>query len=115
MIKNINKYDIYDMTDAELDLYIAENEVDFHENKRGRAYKRVQRRNHIEKRTKLMNEITTLSIKDNKYIKQFAKMHCGCRRAKCKVCHYSKIFNKPTIKEIKFNDKMRDELLEIGA
>ena len=39
MIKNIDDIDILALEDAELDTYIAENEVDFNENMRGRAYK----------------------------------------------------------------------------
>lgn len=85
-------------------------------NKRGRAYKRVQRRNHIEKRKKMAKDIYYLPPNsDDTPNGHYAKMHCGCNRAKCKICHWSKIFNLPTVKEMKFKDKMREELAEIAS
>lgn len=114
MIKNIDNIDILALEDAELDTYIAENEVDFNENMRGRAYKRVQRRNHIEKRIKQMNSIRYMPVdNDIRYIKQFAKLHCGCRRARCGVCHYSKKYDLPTRETIMLDIKMKDQLKEI--
>lgn len=107
-------YDILDMTDEEIDNYIETNETDLHIDKRGRAYKRLQRRNKIEKRTKQMNNIRYMPVdNDIRYVKQFAKLHCGCRRVRCGVCHYNKKYKLPTKRDIMEKTIMKDQLKEL--
>ena len=112
--------DILTMTDEELDLYIANNETDFNGNLRGRAYKRVQRRNKINKRKQLAKDVFNVDVENDdirvtgiKTYGYYGKRHPGCQRARCKICHYSKIYKLPTLKEIKANEKMKSELADM--
>lgn len=101
--------DILTMTDAELDLYIAENETDFNGDLRGRAYKRVQRRNKIAKRLWLEQKV----LPKAKYKGMYAKNHDCCHRANCYICHSPKVYKKPTKAERQFNEKMKYELIDL--
>ena len=103
-----NSTDFLTMTDEEIDAYIALNETDFNGDLRGRAYKRMQRRNKIKERENLSKN------KISHHSKYFGKTHTGCNNAKCKICHYSKVFGYPTLKEVVFMDKERDELAELN-
>lgn len=102
-------------TDEELDMLV---EIDENLNApatRGRAYKRIQRRNHIEKRKKQSKDWYFLPPFDfdSRSTGSFAKQHLGCQKARCKICKYSKVYKLPTIKEIRYNEKMKYDMKEI--
>ena len=112
-----------DFTENEVNALVDEDEKMFNDqiNKRGRAYHRYQRRNHIKKRAKqaiktgwYLDFHTTENIsKVDKGI--MAKTHIGCNKKRCLLCNYSKIFGFDTLKEIRFKDKMKAELEDYYA
>ena len=111
-----------DFTETEVDALVkADEELVNNKNKRGRAYHRYQRRNHIKKRAKqaiktgwyLDFHATEEINKVDKGI--MGKTHIGCNKKRCLLCNYSKIFGFDTLKDIKFKDKMKAELEDYYA
>ena len=100
-------------TDEELDRLVEIDENLNAPTTRGRAYKRIQRRNHIEKRKKQSKYWYFLPPFDSRSTGSFAKQHLGCQKARCKICKYSKVYKLPTIKEIRANEKMKYDMKEI--
>lgn len=102
----------YNFSDEELDMMVAADESLNAPETRGKAYKRVQRRNHMYKRVKDAMDLHWYSKKTltKKEIGHMAKNHMGCKNARCIICHYGKIFNYPTIQEMKANDRMKYDM-----
>ena len=93
----------------------------FNENNRGRAYKRVQRRNKIHYRMKESKDVFNIDVEyidpnqnifrnGIKFYGGFGKLHPGCQHAKCKICHYGKVFKLPSVKEEKANEKFKYDM-----
>jgi hypothetical protein len=106
---------LMDFSEEEIDAMVERDDSYNMPEKRGRAYKRVQRRNKIEKRKKMSKELYFLPPFEESQTGQFAKRHLGCKKAHCLICHYSKILKLPTLKEMRDREKVKEELAEFAS
>ena len=102
-----------DFSEAEIDALVEADDALNTVETRGRAYKRLQCRNKKITRNKDAKNVWHMPVKDVRKAGMFAKQHFGCNKARCKICHYGKIFHLPTAKDLRADAKMKDELADL--